>query len=149
VPDSDDVVIPALLRAARGAYGHAVRERLAEAGYDDLPRNGPFVLGGLANRGGSAGDLIRELGVGEQAAGQLIDTLVLRGYLERAINSDDRRRMTIEVTARGRAAAEVVGAAVESVDTELAARLSAAELAGFRAGLVALCDIRDEMESEA
>ena len=101
----DAVVIPALLRAARGAYGHAIHRSLVAAGFDDLPRNGPFVLGGMARQGGSAGDLIRELGVSKQAASQLIDTLVLRGYLERLINPDDRRRMTIELTDRGRAAA--------------------------------------------
>jgi hypothetical protein len=58
-PDPEDVPIPALLRAARGAYGHAIHRRLAAAGFDDLPRNGPFVLGGMANHGAAPGDLIR------------------------------------------------------------------------------------------
>src|SRR5271170_4737621 len=104
----DEVVIPALLRAARGAYGHAVRTRLAAGGFDDLPRNGPYILGGMANHGGTAGSLIRELGVSKQAASQLIDTLVLRGYLEREVDAEDRRRMTIELTERGLAAAAAV-----------------------------------------
>jgi DNA-binding MarR family transcriptional regulator len=148
-PSSDEVVLPALLRAARGAYAQAVRARLAEAGYDDMPRNGPFVLGGMANRGGSAGDLIRELGITKQAASQLIDTLVLRGYLERRADGDDRRRMTIECTDRGRAAAAAVRAGVEAVDTELAGMLSPTQLAGLRAGLVALTEIRERLEEEA
>ena len=113
--DADDhVPIPALLRAARGAYGHAVRTRVAAAGCDDLPRNGPYVLGGMANRGGNAGGLVRELGVSKQAASQLIDTLVLRGYLERRVDPDDRRRMEIELTDRGRAVAAVVREGVEA-----------------------------------
>ena len=41
-----DVVIPALLRAARGTYGQAIRDQLSAAGCDDLPRNGAFVLEG-------------------------------------------------------------------------------------------------------
>ena len=146
---SDEVVIPALLRAARGAYAHAVRARLAEAGYDDMPRNGPFVLGGMANQGGSAGGLIRDLGISKQAASQLIDTLVLRGYLERRIDGDDRRRMTIECTERGRAAAAAVHAGVEAVDAELAGMLSPTQLAGLRAGLVALTEIRERIEEDA
>jgi DNA-binding MarR family transcriptional regulator len=146
---ADDVVLPALLRAARNPYTYAVRIRLASGGFDDMPRNGPFVLGGMANRGGSAGDLIRQLGVSKQAASQLIDTLVLRGYLQRQTNPDDRRRMTIELTDRGRAAAGAVRAGVESVDAELAERLAPDELAGLRAGLVVLIDIGDDLHEAA
>ena len=139
-------VIPALLRAARGAYAGAIRRRLLDAGFDDLPRSGPFVLGGMANHGGSAADLIRDLGVTKQAASQLVDTLVVRGYLDRHVDADDRRRMTIALTERGRAAAAAVRDGVEAVDTELARLVTPAELAGLRAGLVALWGIRDRME---
>ncbi len=145
---ADEIIIPALLRAARGAYRHAVRVRLAAAGFDDLPANGPYVVGGMANRGGTAGDLIRQLGVSKQAASQLIDTLVVRGYLEREVNADDRRRLTIELTDRGRAAAAAVRAGVEAVDDELAELLSPAELAGLAAGLIALTTIRERLEQE-
>jgi DNA-binding MarR family transcriptional regulator len=145
----NDVPIPALLRAARGAYGHAVRARLASGGFDDLPGNGPYVLGGMANHGGTAGNLIRQLGVSKQAASQLIDTLVLRGYLDRTVNADDRRRMTIELTDRGRAAAEAVAEGVNAVDAELAKLLSPDELDGLYNGLVALTAIRERMEDAA
>jgi DNA-binding MarR family transcriptional regulator len=147
--DRGEVVIPALLRAARGSYGHAIRAQLATGGFDDIPRNGPYVLGGIVNHGGSAGGLVRELGVSKQAASQLIDTLVLRGYLERQVNPEDRRRVTIVVTDRGRAAAAAVRAGVQSVDAELSELISPSELAGLRAGLTALCDIRERMEDEA
>jgi DNA-binding MarR family transcriptional regulator len=139
---AEEVVVPALLRAARGAYGDAVRARLAAAGFDDLPRNGPYILGGMANRNGSAGDLVRELGISKQAASQLIDALVLRGYLECAVDPADRRRLTIAPTDRGRAAAAAVRAGVEEVDEALAGRLSPAELHGLLLGLGALADIR-------
>jgi DNA-binding MarR family transcriptional regulator len=148
-PEPDEVVIPALLRAARGSYGHAIRARLADAGFEDLPRNGAYVLGGIVNHGGSAGGLVRELGVSKQAASQLIDTLVLRGYLERQADPEDRRRVKIAVTERGRAAAGAVRAGVVAIDAELAALISPQELAGLRAGLTALCDIRERMEDEA
>lgn len=144
-----EVPIPALLRAARGAYAHAVRARLAAGGFEDLPGNGPYVLGGMANQGGTAGDLILQLGVSKQAASQLIDTLVLRGYLDRTINADDRRRMTIELTDRGRAAAEEVRAGVVSVDKKLSKLISPADLDGLVAGLVALTTIRERMEEAA
>ncbi len=145
-PSPDEVVIPALLRASRGSCGHAIRSRLADAGFDDLPRNGSYVLGGMVNHGGSAVGLVRELGVTKQAASQLIDTLVLRGYLTREVHAEDRRRMTIDVTERGRSAAAAISAGVAAVDAELATLITPEELAGLRAGLEALCAIRARLE---
>jgi DNA-binding MarR family transcriptional regulator len=146
---ADEVVIPALLRAARGSYGHAIRAQLAAAGFDDLPRNGAYVLGGIVNHGGSASGLVRELGVSKQAASQLIDTLVVRGYLRREADPSDRRRVTIDATERGRAAAAAVRAGVQSIEAQLAAAISPAQLAAMRAGLTALCTIREQLEDEA
>lgn len=138
-----DVNIPALLRGARGSYAYTIVAFLAEAGCDDLPQNGPFVLGGMANHQAPAVQIIRGLGVTRQAASQLIDTLVVRGYLTRQVNPADRRRLNIELTDRGRAAAEAVAAAIGQVDAELATMITPAELAGLRAGLLALAEIKD------
>jgi DNA-binding MarR family transcriptional regulator len=147
-PDDEVVVIPALLRAARSAYGDAIRADLAESGYEDLPRNGSFILGGMANRGGSASDMIRGLGVTKQAASQLIDTLVVRGFLTRYTDPDDRRRLVIDLTERGRAAAAVVRSAIETVDSELEALVAPEDLAGLRAGLTALSKIKESREQK-
>jgi DNA-binding MarR family transcriptional regulator len=141
-PTVDLDPIPALMRWARGSYGDAVRLQLARAGFDDLPRNGAFVIGGMANGRGSAADMIHGLGVTKQAASQLIDTLVLRGYLTREIDSEDRRRLTISLTERGHGAADAVHTAVESIDAELATMITPTELSGLRAGLVALTEIK-------
>ena len=135
-----------LLVRARGGYGNTIGAHLAAAGFDDLPRNGPFVLGGMASNRGSAVEMIRSLGVTRQAASQLIDTLVLRGYLSREINPEDRRRMNIVLTERGRAAAAAIRAGIEQVEAELARTLSPAELAGLRAGLAALAAIGERTE---
>ena len=145
-PADEDVVIPALLRGARGSYAQAIKANLEAAGFGDLPRNGALVLGGMANWGGTAVDMIRGLGVTKQAASQLIDTLVLRGYLTRDVNPEDRRRMTIALTDRGRAAAAAVRAGVELIDAELARMITPTELSGLRAGLQALGHIKDRMK---
>jgi DNA-binding MarR family transcriptional regulator len=142
----EEIIIPAFLRAARGAYGDAVRKSLAAAGFDDIPRNGPYVLGGVANRGFAAADVIRDLRVSKQAASQLVDTLVLRGYLVRATDPDDRRRLTLEVTPRGVEAAKAVREGVEAVDEALASRISADDMHGMLVGLHALAEIRAENE---
>lgn len=138
--EGDPSDVPALLR---GSSSNSIIEFLLAAGFDDLPRNGPFVLGGMANHGGSAVEMIRGLGVTRQAASQLIDTMVLRGYLSREPNSGDRRRLDIDLTERGRAAAAAIRAAVVKVDQELNEMLTAGELAGLKAGLAALGRIKE------
>jgi len=100
----------------------------------------------LAFRGRVAIDQLRGLGVSKQAVSQLIDSLVLRGYLNREVDPADRRRMTIELTDRGRAVADEVGEAVGRVEAELAAMITPDELAGLRAGLAALARIRERSE---
>ena len=142
-PGQEPLTIPALLRAARGAYAGAIVARLTEAGFDDIPRNAPYVLGGMAHRGASVADLIRELDVSKQAASQLIDTLVVRGYLSRDINATDRRRLTIGLTERGMAAAAAVRAGVADVDAQLAELCGPRQIAGLRAALEALRKIRE------
>ena len=145
----DDVVLPALLRHARGSYGNAIRLSLARAGFDDLPRNSAYVLGGIVNHGAPAQGLVRELRISKQAASQLIDTLVLRGYLQRSENPDDRRRITVEPTERGRAAAAAIRAGVVSVDDELATMITPEQLAAMREGLFALIGIRERLDEAA
>jgi hypothetical protein len=110
-PWYETVSIPAMLRHARATYGRAMRRALDEAGYGDIPANGLYVIGGLALDEGDLplGAIIRQLGMSKQAAGQLVDTLVLRGYLERAVDEADRRKLTVTLTERGRAAAEAQG----------------------------------------
>ena len=136
----DEAGFPALLRAARRAYGSAVRGALADAGYDDVPRNGSYVLAAIARTGAPLGRIIQELGVSKQAAGQLVDTLVTRGYLDRAPDPDDRRRLTITLTARGHAAAEEIRSAVARVDDGLVRRVGPEYVANARAALAALIE---------
>ncbi len=134
----EDWSLPALLRTARRTYGAAIRHSLAEAGFDDVPRNGIFVIGAIARTGAPLSEIIEQLGVSKQAAGQLVDTLVLRGYLNRAVDPADRRRLVVVLTERGEAAATLTRSAVDRVDSELAARVGDDRVAGTRATLVAL-----------
>ena len=146
----DDVSMPALLRAARTTYGSAIRSALEEVGCSDVPRNGVFVIGAIARTGSPLGEIIAALGVSKQAAGQLVDTLVLRGYLDRAPDPDDRRRMTVSLTERGRLAAQASRLAIDDVDAEVTERVGADTVAATRAGLRAMIGIgRPEAGGEA
>jgi DNA-binding MarR family transcriptional regulator len=137
-----DRPMPVLLRFAWQAYADAVVGRLEEAGIDDLPRHGSFVLGGMAHHAFSASDVVQGLGISKQRASQLIDTLVLRGYLSREPNPQDRRRTTIRLTARGSAAAEEIRTAVVGIDTRLAELLDPHEREVLRKGLGVLTGMR-------
>ncbi len=142
-PLHEDVVMPALLRHARNSYGTAMREALEAAGYDDVPKNGLYVIGGLALGAGDVplGQLIKDLRISKQAAGQLVDALVLRGYLDRVADSEDRRKLTVGLTERGRAAAATQAAARKKIDAALIARVGQADVAVTRRTLAALIDM--------
>jgi DNA-binding MarR family transcriptional regulator len=139
----DELVMPALLRHARTTYGAAMRRALMEAGYDDIPGNGLYVIGGLAldREDIPLGQLIRDLRISKQAAGQLVDTLVTRGYLERAIDKEDRRKLTVALTERGREAAAIQAAAREKVDAELLSAVGPEDIERTRRTLVTLIDM--------
>ncbi|HTJ03578.1 MAG TPA: MarR family transcriptional regulator [Methylovirgula sp.] len=140
-PWYETAVIPALLRHARTAYGGAMNAALIEAGCDDIPKNGHYVIGGLAMGAGGVplGRLAEELGVTKQAAGQLVDTLVLRGYLNRTVDPEDRRKVSITLSERGQLAASVQAAARQRVDAALAAKVGADCVMQMRRGLGVLC----------
>src|ERR1700761_8693181 len=97
----EELVLPVLLHAGRMTYGRAIREGYAEAGFDDIPRLGPRLLGGIRRNGGSVGsvgNVAKDFGISKQAASKLVDTLVIRGYVERGVDPEDRRRLTLELT---------------------------------------------------
>jgi DNA-binding MarR family transcriptional regulator len=143
---ADRPSLPNLLRHAHAKYASVIRGALAEAGYDDVPENGLYVIGGLARRRRDRplGELIVELGMSKQAAGQLVDTLVVRGYLTREPDPDDRRKLTVALTDRGRAAARVAGAARDTLDAKLVARAGERDVERMRRTLSLLIDIDRE-----
>jgi DNA-binding MarR family transcriptional regulator len=133
---------PTLMRSARGAYAQSMRVQLQAIGVDDLPRNGAFILGGVDSSGGPRRDIPSELGVSKQAVSQVIDILVNRGYLERQSDPDDRRRVDLQLTDRGRQVLEAVERGVEAVDRQLEARVSPPQIDAMRSALIALGEIK-------
>ncbi len=142
------VPLAQLLRVARDVYRDAVRRALDSAGCDDIPRNGTFVLSSLDRTTpepsfSPQAEVVASLGLSKQAASQLIDTLVLRDYLERRNDPEDRRRMGVRLTDRGRTAATAIQGAFDEVETSIAQLVTADELHGLRAGLAAYRSIRE------
>jgi DNA-binding MarR family transcriptional regulator len=137
----EELVLPVLLGEGRMTYGRAIRRGYAGAGFDDIPKLGPRLLGGIRRFGGavgSVGDVARDFGISKQAASKLIDTLVVRGYVERGTDPEDRRRLTLELTERGREAADVGWEATDRVDRELEEAVGAAAITQMRETVGAL-----------
>jgi DNA-binding MarR family transcriptional regulator len=146
-PWYEDAPVPQLMREAREVYRHAVVSALAGVGCDDVPRNGAFILadldqGGSDSKFSSQAEVVTSLGLSKQAASQLIDTLVLREYLERRVDPEDRRRMGVRLTDRGRTAAITIQTAIDAVEAAVAHLITADELHGLRARLAAYRVIR-------
>ena len=132
----DAISMPALLLHALATYGGAMRTALDKAGYDDIPKNGLYVIGGLALAGDHPlGRVIDQLRLSKQAAGQLVDTLVARGDLSatwmRKIAAVSRSRSS----PRGRAAAKVQAAARARIDEKLTGRKWGKKMSRARVGL--------------
>ncbi len=137
----EEVVIPALLRGARNTYSTVIRQALAGIGCDDVPSNGIFVLGAVHRTGAPLSGIIEMLGVSKQAGGQLVDTLVTRRYLDRFEDPEDRRRLRVALTERGRVAAAASREAIEEIEEELVRRLGAPAVVKLRSALATLIDM--------
>jgi DNA-binding MarR family transcriptional regulator len=140
----EDLILPVLLAEGRKTYGRAIREAFAAAGFDDIPKLGPRLLGGMQRFGGQPTDIAKDFGVSKQAASKLVDALVVRGYLERTIDPDDRRRMLLSLTERGEAAAKASRSATDRVDRELEHAVGPKAIAQMRETLGTLAMLGQE-----
>jgi DNA-binding MarR family transcriptional regulator len=136
--------IPELMRVARGTYKRAVDIQLAAGGLEDLPTTSGYLLGYLTNGEESVPEMIEGLGIKQREFRQLVDTLVLRGYITRSLDPRSHEE-SLSLTERGHAANQATFDGCNYVDKELERRLSEAELAGMRRGLAVLGEIKQSL----
>ena len=99
--DVIDLALPTLLAQARLTHVREIRRRLAAAGFDDMPPTGVRVIGRLARGGTTVGEVAGAYDASKQAASKLVDSFVMRGYVDRVPAQEDRRRMNVVLTERG------------------------------------------------
>jgi DNA-binding MarR family transcriptional regulator len=133
-----------LMRLARGSFKRAIDAQYAARGIDDVPAPGGYVLAYLANGEESIPEMIEGLGIKKSEYNQFMDRLVLRGFITRDIDPKTGR-VSSALTERGRAAAEAIFEGSRIVNEELERRLSPAEIAGLRRGLLALAEIKQSL----
>jgi DNA-binding MarR family transcriptional regulator len=132
------------MRAARNTYAAAVREPLAKSGFTDLPRDGVYAISAIAARDLSPAELGGLLGVSKQAVSQLLDSLALHGYVERSIDTFDRRRMRLALTDRGKKLAAVCRRAIDRVERRIAESVGEERVHHTRQTLEALIALASE-----
>ncbi|RDI45285.1 MarR family winged helix-turn-helix transcriptional regulator [Nocardia mexicana] len=127
--------LPMLLLAAAADVTDALRAGVAAAGFADVRPTHGLAFARMASAGATVGEIAAHLGVTKQAASQLVDDLVNRGYAQRNPHPHDARARLITLTDRGRAATR----ATEAAAAEFTARW-VADLGERQAG-----DLRDAL----
>lgn len=144
--EATNITIPELLKDAKNTYAHFERDFLRQVDCGDLPKNGPYVVGGLVD-GIHLGQLIRELDLLDDAADKLIFNLLDRDYIEHGGGRDQFGFPDYAPTERGQSAIEAIRSSIDSVNRQLGERLSAEEFASFERALVAINTIMREHEA--
>ena len=85
---------------------------------------------------------LSELGVTKQAVSQVVDILVIRGYLDRSPDREDSASDSLELTDRGRQVVDAVVRGVDAVDHELQEHVSREQIDAMRSVLLALTEIK-------
>ncbi|WP_405994301.1 MarR family winged helix-turn-helix transcriptional regulator [Streptomyces sp. NBC_00986] len=113
--NSEAMALTAALLAAAGDLTKRINDGVVARGFEGRPAFG-FAFTRLAPDGATVTDLAAHLGVTKQAASQLVDELVRKGYAERRPHPVDARARLVVLTELGwactRAAEE---AALEAV----------------------------------
>ncbi|MGV9942115.1 MarR family winged helix-turn-helix transcriptional regulator [Streptomyces sp. NPDC003401] len=115
--NSEALALTAALLAAAGDLTHRINDGVEARGFEVRPAHG-FAFARLAPDGATVTELAAHLGVTKQAASQLVDELVRKGYVERRPHPADARARLVVLTERGwdctRAAEEAAADAVRA-----------------------------------
>ncbi|MER6288319.1 MarR family winged helix-turn-helix transcriptional regulator [Streptomyces sviceus] len=115
--NSEALALAAALLAAAGDLTQRINDGVVARGFEARPAWG-FAFTRLAPDGATVTELAGHLGVTKQAASQLVDEIVRKGYAERRPHPADARARLVVLTERGwactRAAEEAAAEAVRA-----------------------------------
>ncbi|MDH6520141.1 DNA-binding MarR family transcriptional regulator [Streptomyces sp. SAI-208] len=115
--NSEALALSAALLAAAGDLTQRINDGVVARGFEARPAWG-FAFTRLAPDGATVTELAAHLGVTKQAASQLVDEIVRKGYAERRPHPGDARARLVVLTERGwactRAAEEAAAEAVKA-----------------------------------
>jgi len=113
-----------------------IQEGLTARGFDDVRPAHGFAFARISGARATTVDLAAHLGITKQAAAQLVEHLVERGYLTRESDPRDGRAKLLVLTRRGRACTTAAEEAAEDVVQRWEALLPPQQFAEMRDALV-------------
>ncbi|MFE1287967.1 MarR family winged helix-turn-helix transcriptional regulator [Streptomyces sp. NPDC058751] len=116
--NSEAMALSAALLAAAGELTQRIHEGVVARGFEGVRPAHGFAFARLAPDGATVTEVAAHLGVTKQAASQLVEELVRKGYVERRPHPDDARARLLVLTELGwactRAAEEAAADAVRA-----------------------------------
>ena len=109
--NSEAITLSAALLAAAGELTQRIHAGVVARGFEGLRPAHGFAFARLAPGGATVTELAGHLGVTKQAASQLVEELVRKGYVERHPHPGDARARLVVMTELGRACARAAEAA--------------------------------------
>ena len=124
-----------LLLGAASALVEGINAGVRARGFADMRPAHGFAFVRLAPDGATVGELAEYLDFTKQAASQMVDELVTKGYVERSPHPTDARARLIVLTAKGWACTRAADAAAEETLRPWATAIGPERLAALRADL--------------
>ncbi len=136
--DHDAQSLAVGLLAASRALVDGISAGVRSRGFDDVRPAHGFAFARLAAGGATITQLAGHLDVTRQAASQLVDELIAKGYVERGHHPDDARARLIVLTDKGWACTRAADAAMADAVRPWVAVLGERRLLAVRDDLVRL-----------
>lgn len=134
--NSEAMALSAALLAVAGELTQRINEGVVTRGFEGMRPAHGFAFTRLAPDGATVTELAAHLGVTKQAASQLVDEVVRKGYAERRPHPADARARLVVLTERGWACTRAAEAAAAEVVREWADVLGEGEVRALREQLV-------------
>jgi DNA-binding MarR family transcriptional regulator len=132
---AENLGLAVLIMSAAAALVDGIHADVTASGFDDLRPTHGFAFVRISYGDATVGDVAEHLGVTKQAASQLVDELVHKGYVTRRPHPGDARAKLLALTERGWACTRAADRATEAAMERWSAVLGPRRLAALRADL--------------
>ncbi|WP_239166594.1 MarR family winged helix-turn-helix transcriptional regulator [Actinoplanes italicus] len=130
--------LPVLLLSAARALVDDIDSGVRASGFTDLRPAHGFAFVRLSGTGATTTELAEHLEITKQAASQMADELIRKGYVERRPHPTDARARLLVLTEKGQACTRAADAAAARTLEPLAASLTPDQKATLRTALTRL-----------
>ncbi|MCI0656727.1 MAG: MarR family transcriptional regulator [Acidobacteria bacterium] len=139
-------LLGALLRLAHQSIIRRVLSALSEAGFGDIQSAHFAPMQALWDypKGLRVTELAGKARITKQSMGELVDQLVLRGYVERVPDPEDGRARRIKITPLGRKLFRMARRSVRDVEADWSRRIGATRIEALRKTLRMLLESQSE-----